>query len=177
MRSSLAWTVALALLGAAACSESDATKAKETADAGGGGQDGAVDDLVVSLASGDVQGDMAGEARRFLRIPYAKPPLGELRWRAPQPNDPWKGVLHETTFVDSCPQLADQGSPASNNEDCLYLNVWAPHPAPSKAPVMVWIHGGGNFSGGAGIPIPAVKDSLWFDAARVLRSSGPRRRG
>ena len=128
-----------------------------------GEDSGAVDGLVVELDDGVVQGDMAGDARRFLRIPFAKPPLGELRWKAPMPNDPWTGVRHETAFVDSCPQLADQGAPASNNEDCLYLNVWSPEPAPDRAPVMVWIHGGGNFSGGAGIPIPATQDTLWYD--------------
>jgi para-nitrobenzyl esterase len=119
-------------------------------------------DLLVTLDDGQLQGDMAGEARRFLKIPYAKPPVGELRWRAPLPNDPWTGVRHETEFPPNCPQLADQGSPASTTEDCLYLNVWAPEPAPYRAPVMVWIHGGGNFSGGTGIPVPLTQQ-LWYD--------------
>jgi carboxylesterase type B len=120
---------------------------------------------------------MVGGARRFLKIPYAKPPLGELRWKAPVKNDPWTGERFETEIVENCPQLQDQGSPASNNEDCLYLKMWSPEPAPERAPVMVWIHGGGNFSGGAGIPIP-VTDRLWFDGdydaarARVVGDSG-----
>jgi para-nitrobenzyl esterase len=118
--------------------------------------------LRIKLADGELEGDMAGGARRFLAIPYAKPPLGALRWKAPVPNEPWSGVRHETSFVKSCPQLADQGAPASDNEDCLYLNVWTPEPAPARAPVMIWIHGGGNFSGGAGIPVPTT-DKLWYD--------------
>jgi len=122
-----------------------------------------MDGLLVKVHAGEVQGDMAGAARRFLKIPYAEPPVGDLRWKAPRRAEPWSGVRHETNFSESCAQLADQGAPASNNEDCLYLNVWSPDPAPRKAPVMVWIHGGGNFSGGAGIPIPAVADSLWYD--------------
>jgi para-nitrobenzyl esterase len=122
----------------------------------------AVDGLLVKLKDGEVQGDMDGAARLFRKIPFAKPPLGPLRWKAPVPNDAWQGVRHETEFAQGCAQLADQGAPASPNEDCLYLNVWSPEPAPDKAPVMLWIHGGGNFSGGAGIPIPTT-NQLWYD--------------
>jgi para-nitrobenzyl esterase len=103
-----------------------------------------------------------GDSRRFLKVPFAKPPIGDLRFRAPTKNDPWTGTRHEADFSLPCPQLADQGAPASNNEDCLYLNVWAPAKATERAPVMVWIHGGGNFSGGAGIPIPGT-EQLWYD--------------
>jgi para-nitrobenzyl esterase len=131
----------------------------------------AMEGLRIQLDDGEVQGDMAGQARRFLAIPYAKPPLGALRWKAPVPNEPWSSVRHETSFVKSCPQLADQGAPASDNEDCLYLNVWSPNPAPKRAPVMVWIHGGGNFSGGAGIPIPTT-DKLWYDGQYFAAKQG-----
>jgi para-nitrobenzyl esterase len=143
----------------------DAASRAPAGDAGAkaGANDGGAVDLQVTLDDGVVAGDMTGKARRFLKIPFAKPPIGELRWKAPRPNDPWKGVRHETEFVAGCPQLADQGAPASDNEDCLYLNVWSPEPAPAHAPVMVWIHGGGNFSGSAGIPIPATTDTLWYD--------------
>jgi len=123
---------------------------------------GAVDGLRITLADGVIEGAMAGDARRFLKIPFARPPLGELRWRAPQPNEPWSDVLDATEFAESCAQLEDQGAPPSMNEDCLYLNVWSPEPAPRRAPVMVWIHGGGNFSGGTGIPIPTTQQ-LWYD--------------
>lgn len=118
--------------------------------------------LKIMLADGPIEGDMAGAARRFINIPYAKPPVGDLRFKAAVPNDPWTSVRKETDFVKGCPQLADQGAPASENEDCLYLNVWSPEPAPDRAPVMVWIHGGGNFSGGTGIPVPNTPQ-LWYD--------------
>jgi para-nitrobenzyl esterase len=143
--------------GASATSPQDAGNDSAVVD-----DSGVVNDLIVGLKDGKVQGDMAGEARRFLNIPYAKPPLGSLRWKAPVPNDPWTGVRHETQFVQGCAQLADQGAPASSNEDCLYLNVWSAEPAPVRAPVMVWFHGGGNFSGGTGIPIPTTTQ-LWYD--------------
>lgn len=126
---------------------------------------------LVEIDDGKIRGEMVGGARRFLKIPYAKPPVGELRWKAPVKNDPWTGERFETEFVENCPQLEDQGSPPSENEDCLYLNVWSPNPAPDRAPVMVWIHGGGNFSGGAGIPIP-VMGGLWFDGQYFAANNG-----
>ncbi len=131
----------------------------------------AVDGLLIELDDGEIEGEMAGEARRFLKIPFAEPPVGPLRWKAPVPNDPWTGVRRETEFVEGCPQLEDQGAPASNNEDCLYLNVWSPEPAPDRAPVMVWIHGGGNFSGSAGIPIPLTEE-LWYDGQYFAANNG-----
>ena len=139
----------------------------------GAGSDGAdgVPDVMVELVHGTVGGTtLEGGARRFLKIPYAAPPLGDLRWRAPADPKPWEGIRFETEFSRSCPQLMDQGAPASDNEDCLYLNVWAPEPQPTASPVMMWIHGGGNFSGGAGIPIPTT-NKLWYDG-QVLAASG-----
>lgn len=133
--------------------------------------DTAVSGLALTLSDGKIEGDMAGRARRFLKIPFAKPPVGDLRWKAPQPNEPWQGVRHETEFPASCAQLADQGAPASDNEDCLYLNVWSPEPAPDHAAVMVWIHGGGNFSGGTGIPIPTTT-KLWYDGQAFAEKQG-----
>lgn len=187
-----AFALLLALSGSAACTEGDD---KETdgnltpdedagADSGtalDGGSDAdasepeeAVDGLLITLADGKLQGDMTPSgARRFLKIPYAKPPVGELRWKKPLPNEAWEGTRHETEFPQSCPQLMDQGAPASDNEDCLYLNVWSPEPAPDKAPVMVWIHGGGNFSGGTGIPLPAVMpEKLWYDGQYFASQQG-----
>lgn len=138
-----------------------------------GCESGTQDGRMVELKDGKVQGEKSGDAMLFLKIPYAKPPIGELRWKAPVPNDPWSPeIRYETEFSDSCPQLADQGAPASNNEDCLYLNVWAPEPPSQNAPVMVWIHGGGNFSGGANIPIPIISSQLWYDGQYFASNNG-----
>jgi len=110
---------------------------------------------LIHLADGDVQGAVEDQTRKFLGIPYAAPPLGALRWRPPGPVTPWQTVLQATAFAGSCAQLASIQGPASNNEDCLYLNVWTPDPAPAKPlPVMVWFHGGGNQQGSAGDPVP-----------------------
>ena len=114
---------------------------------------------LIHLADGDVQGTVNEKTRQFLGIPYAAPPLGALRWRPPQPAIPWTTVLRADTFSGACAQLASIQGPASANEDCLYLNVWTPDPAPAKPlPVMVWFHGGGNQQGSAGdaVPFPGV---------------------
>jgi para-nitrobenzyl esterase len=164
--------VACGLLLVGGCSSGDQRSGVASSD--GGGFDGGAslpdgqgeasgDDLTVSLSDGPVQGDLIGGTRRFLKIPFAKPPVGDLRWKAPAPNDPWTIVRHETDFSDACPQAMSQQGPASNHEDCLYLNVWAPEPAPSKAPVMVWFHGGGNFAGSTRDNVPTTTMQLWYD--------------
>lgn len=83
-------------------------------------------------------------------IPYAAPPVEELRWREPADPAPWRGVRQETEFSDSCPQLDDDG--VMGSEDCLYLNIWRPDTRERNLPVFVWIHGGGNSLGSAGQP-------------------------
>jgi para-nitrobenzyl esterase len=118
-----------------------------------------------------VQGDNVGGAHRFLKIPFAKPPVGDLRWKAPVKNDKWTGLRHETSFTTGCPQNMSSQGPASTNEDCLYLNVWAPDPAPTKAPVMVWFHGGGNFAGTAGDLLPSTS-ILWYDGQFFAKRHG-----
>src|SRR5215510_6715299 len=90
------------------------------------GDSGSGNDLIVTLADGKVQGDLSGGARLFLKIPYARPPVGDLRWKAPVKNDSWTVIRHETAFAEACPQNASlQTMVASRNEDCLYLNVWS----------------------------------------------------
>jgi para-nitrobenzyl esterase len=88
-------------------------------------------------------------------IPFAAPPIGELRWKAPQPVKAWDGVRECTAFGPSCPQDAEPLRRAYGtdigpmSEDCLYLNVYTAGLGGGKRPVMVWIHGGGNTMGSA----------------------------
>jgi len=114
------------------------------------------DSLKVKTQEGKIQGKTInnGEVKAFLGLPYAAPPTGELRWKAPEPPAKWKGTRDATKFGAHCAQgrvfddMVFQDSGPS--EDCLFLNVYAPADATdkSKLPVMFWIHGGG-YAGGA----------------------------
>ena len=101
----------------------------------------------VEVESGVVLGKIEGSTRVFLGIPYAAPPIGKLRWKAPQRAASWVGISWEDTdeldalkFGVMCPQ----GTGSGGNENCLTINVWTPSGEQSAPlPVMVWIHGGG----------------------------------
>src|SRR5215472_10018306 len=105
---------------------------------------------VVQTAEGPVSGLINGGVNEFKGIPYAAPPIGELRWRPPQPVAHWQQPLDATSFANTCPQVTTLGvfaSPASITEDCLYLNVFTTRLGGGGLPVFVWIHGGGNVDG------------------------------
>jgi para-nitrobenzyl esterase len=107
----------------------------------------------VSTTEGPVIGAAEADSAAcvYKGIPYAAPPVGELRWRAPAPPRPRSGVFAASTFGASCPQdelLTSGGESAAFSEDCLTLNIWRPQ-KPGTFPVMVWIHGGA-FREGAG---------------------------
>ncbi len=103
----------------------------------------------VKLNDGTVQGTVEDGIAVFRGIPFAAPPLGDLRWKAPQPAIPWEGVLEAVRFAPSPVQArAEWMGEIEMSEDCLYLNVWTPAKSKGeKLPVMVWIYGGG-FSNG-----------------------------
>src|SRR5579863_3027449 len=108
----------------------------------------------VSVDSGQVSGVPAsGTVRIFKGIPFAAPPVGNLRWKAPQPVAHWDGVRKADAFGPRCMQNATGASAQPVSEDCLYLNVWTAAKAPGdKLPVMVWIYGGGYNTGSGSNP-------------------------
>jgi para-nitrobenzyl esterase len=113
----------------------------------------------VRTTEGPVEGFARSGVTQFLGIPFAKPPVGKLRWMPPQPAAKWNEVRRADRFGPTCAQVTTLGpfaGPPNSNEDCLYLNVFTPD-TNAKLPVLVWIHGGGFVDG----------ESNDYDASRL----------
>lgn len=127
------------------------------------------DPMIITTDKGKIRGTVltSGSGRKvdaWLGIPYAQPPIGQLRYRHPRPAEKWTGVRNATTPSNSCVQIVDvvfgdfPGATMWNpntplSEDCLYINVVVPKPRPKNAPVMLWIFGGGFYSGTATLDV------------------------
>ena len=133
---------------------------------------------VATVTTGELRGVEENGAHAFKGIPYAAPPVGDLRWTPPQPVAPWVGVRAADALPPPCPQSpasADGGDPTQykGTEDCLYLNVWTPaqRAANERLPVMFFIHGGGNFSGSSAESIDFLLTTsggpAWYDGSRL----------
>ena len=125
---------------------------------------------LVRLQTGQLRGVTSAGVTAFKGIPFAAPPLGDLRWRPPQPVAPWPGVRPAADYGADCMQLPFPGDAAPLRtvpaEDCLYLNVWRPAAmSPQPLPVMVWIYGGGYVNGGSS---PAIYDGAQFAQGGVV---------
>lgn len=111
---------------------------------------------IVAIDSGQVQGNASAGVESWKGIPFAAPPVGDLRWRAPQPVAPWDQPRSATAYGPDCMQLPfpSDAAPLGSKpaEDCLYLNVWKPAGDVTKLPVIVWIYGGGFVNGGSSPP-------------------------
>jgi len=134
----------------------------------------------VATESGKLQGVTQGQVESFKGVPFAAPPVGDLRWRAPQPVQPWSDVRQANSYSADCMQVPfpSDAAPLGTKpaEDCLYLNVWRPAgtKADAKLPVMFWIYGGGFVNGGSS---PAVYDGSKFAEKGVVFISANYRLG
>ena len=179
MRAPLLGLIFLSLCGSGCGSNDDSTtggggqggtgggQGGEGGGSGGGGSGGGCATSVtpepgtVITQAGAVMGGKVGATWAFKGIPYAAPPVGDLRWRQPQPHACWEGARPATEFGSICLQTSADGA-AVGSEDCLFANVWAPEDATadSPVPVLLFIHGGGNVQGSSS---NTVGDVVLFD--------------
>jgi para-nitrobenzyl esterase len=120
---------------------------------------------IAELDGGTVEGTVKGEISVFKGIPYAAPPVGDYRWRPPQPVKAWTGMLKADKFGPQCPQptgASTDSTAIESSEDCLFLNVWTPAKSKKeKLPVMVWIYGGGFATGSTSVP--------WYNGENIAK--------
>jgi para-nitrobenzyl esterase len=112
----------------------------------------------VAIDTGKLNGKLLPSGvRAYFGVPFAAPPTGDLRWREPQPREPWNGVYNADRMASECIQILRPHNinhyfgEEATSEDCLYLNIWAP-PKADKAPVILWLYGGGLSIGSASMP-------------------------
>ncbi len=123
----------------------------------------------VKVEGGMLEGKAAEGVWEFLGIPYARPPVGDMRWKSPTAVEPWRGVKPCAGFAESCAQPSGETYRVGKlGEDCLYLNIWVPEEARDRElPVMVWIHGGAFMSGSSSVQLrPGV---MLYDGSRLAR--------
>ena len=132
-------------------------------------------ETIAEVETGRLAGEVVGTVAIFKNVPFAAAPIGALRWKPPQPAKGWTGVRDATAYGPACPQAINpDGRPNAGgyvgptSEDCLSLNIFAPFTGgalPRKAPVMVWIYGGGNTAGANSLP---STDGRAFARDRVI---------
>lgn len=126
----------------------------------------------VEISSGKIEGSYSDGVSRYLGLPYATAPVGDLRWRAPHDVEHWDGTRQAFTFGSACMQIGtfytsnDEASfdQPYGSEDCLFLNVWVPEATSSPRPVLIFFHGGSGIAGSASHPL--------YDATRLARETG-----
>ncbi|HZS58526.1 MAG TPA: carboxylesterase family protein [Gemmatimonadaceae bacterium] len=126
--------------------------------------------LIVQTASGSVRGQLVQDVYSFKGIPFASPPVGSLRWRAPTPVDPWSGVRDASRYGPPCAQPAfdwNRAVAAESREDCLYLNVWVPRRHDGQPLPVIIFFPGGNYHGGSARGLSAIEPS--YDGGRLAR--------
>lgn len=127
------------------------------------------DARVVEIRSGKIEGTINDGIERYMGVPFAAPPVGERRWRAPVPAEHWTGVRPVRQAANACAQIGNFYASADEttfenvygSEDCLYLNVWAPEPDGQRRPVLLFFHGGSGIFGNSAY--------LAYDGERLAR--------